>query len=120
MAAAVTITEVTFNPVKKIKFEWTSAADGTATGTTTKAFSGQVLRLVTVPGSDAAQPADQYDVTITDHDNIDVLNGQGANRSNVNTEQVVASLGCVASDMLTLNVSGAGDSKQGTACLYLR
>ena len=123
MAMAVTVTEETSWSIKKIKFAWTSAANGTATGTTTKAFTGEILQLVTVPGSAGNQPTNLYDITITDQDGIDVLNGQGANRSNVNTEQVVGSLAglrCVVNDKLTINVSIAGDTKQGTAYLYIR
>lgn len=121
----VTITEETFSTVKKIKFEWTSenggANAGKATKTTTGVYSGEIIRLVTVPGAAAAAPTDDYDVTVTDEDSTDVLMGAGANRDTLNTEQVLASsLGCVANDKLTINVTNAGDGKQGTLYLYIR
>jgi hypothetical protein len=56
-----------------------------------------------------------------DGDSVDVLAGSGADRDTANTEQVVASsLGAVASSKLTLSISGAGNSKQGTVYIYIR
>jgi hypothetical protein len=121
MAGTVTVTEETFGTVKKIKFEWTSAADGTATGTTTHVYSGEVRRWVTVPGADAAQPTDQYDVAINDEDGADILMGFGANRSNVNAEQIIVTTPVViANDKLTLSVTNAGNTKGGIISLYVR
>lgn len=122
-AGTVTVNEETFGSVKKISFTWvsgTAAESGTASGTTTHAYNGVIERLVTVPdGADA--PTDNYDITITDEDDTDVLMGAGADRDTANTEQVLASsLGCVANDKLTLNVTNAGDAKKGTVYLYLR
>lgn len=123
---AVTISERTHTSVRKVTFAWTSAADGSAGGSggggrTTAAFDGKLERLVTVPGAAAAAPTDNYDITITDEDGVDALLGAGANRDTANTEQVAAaSLGIVAGDRLTLNVTNAGDSKSGTVHLYIR
>ena len=120
----VVMTEETISTVKKIKFEWTSegAGDnaGKATKTTAKAYSGEIIRLVTIPDGDTA-PTNEYDVVVNDEDGTDVLMGAGANRSNANTEQVLAAnLGCVANDQLSLSISGAGESKKGTTILYVR
>ena len=125
MAESVTIVEEKFGnavtPLQKIKFTWVSAADGTATGTTTKTYVGEILRLVTVPGTAGNQPTDQYDIAINDEDVTDVLVGAGINRSNASTEQVIAtSLGCVANDKLTLEITNAGDTKSGVVYLYIR
>lgn len=121
MAGTVTITEETIGSVKKVKFEWTSSAAGAADGTTTKTYNGEIIRLVTVPGTVAAQPTDLYDVAVNDEDTTDILMGAGVNRSNVNTEQVLASsLGCVANDKLALAVTNAGNAKSGTVYLYIR
>ena len=100
---AVTITEEIFynamHPVKKIKFEWTSIADGTATATTLNAYTGEIIRLVTIPSTGLTVPTDNYDVVVNDEDITDVLMGAGANRSETATEQVLSSsLGCVAND----------------------
>lgn len=117
---AVTITEENMGHVKKVKFVWVSAADGTASGTTTQFYTGEIIRMVTIPGTVALAPTDDYDITITDEDTTDVLMGAGANRDTANTEQVLASsLGCVAYDKLTLNVAAAGNAKGGTAIIYI-
>ncbi len=121
MAGVVAISEEVFGSIKKIAFTWTSTAGGVADSQTNHAFNGVIERLVTVPGTAGDQPTDQYDITITDEDDTDVLMGAGADRSNVNTEQVAASsLGVVANDRLTLNVANAGNTKKGTVYLYLR
>jgi hypothetical protein len=124
---AVTITEEIFrsspenpHPVKKITFDWTSDAAGDATETTTNAYTGELLRFVTVPDGVSA-PTDDYDIVINDEDSTDVLIGAGANRDTANTEQVIASsLGAVANDKLTIVVSNAGNTKKGKAYLYIR
>jgi len=117
----VVITEETFGTVKKIKFAWESDALGVATGQTVKSFSGELLRLITVPGAGEDKPDNSYDITITDEDSVDALIGAGVDRSDVNTEQVIASnLGAVANTRLTINVAGAGAANKGTAYLYLR
>ena len=122
MAMSVTISDRTRKGITVVKFDWTSAADGTATNSTTKLHSGKVLELATDPGSTA--PSADYDITITDSDGLDVLAGQGADRHTSNTEYVIDSdsnpLGVVADSTLTINVSNAGDSKVGVAYLYLQ
>lgn len=121
MAGVVVITEETISTVKKIRFDWTSSAAGAADGTTTKVYSGEIIRLVTVPGAAGVQPTDQYDVAVNDEDVTDVLMGAGADRSNASTQQVLgSSLGCVANDKLSLAVTNAGNAKSGTVYLYIR
>lgn len=110
--------EVTYTSVKKIKWSWVASAGGTMAEETSASFDGAVLSLVTVPG--APTPDANYDITVTDVDGNDVLAGQGANRHETNTEQVVASLGAVSKSKLTLNVSAAGTSTQGDVYLNIR
>ena len=94
--------------------------DGTASGQTTKVYNGAIMRLVTVPSGTAAPTAD-YDIVVNDQDSTDVLMGAGIDRHTSNTEQVLASsLGVVAYDKLTLSVTNAGTSKEGTVYLYIR
>lgn len=126
MAESCTITEETFGTVKKIKWVWVSAADGTVGAaliptTTSNTYSGECLRLITVPAAGADQPDDNYDVYVKDDDGVDVLIGAGVNRDETNTEQVIASsLGAVANDKLTLSVAAAGAGLGGTVYLYIR
>ena len=122
-AGTVTITEKNWGSVKKIKFAWvagTAGDAGTASGATVNAYDGKLILLSTVP-SVSAQPDDNYDITITDSDSVDLLAGNGANRDETNTEFVTyANMGAVAGSALTINVSGAGASNEGTAYLYIR
>ena len=121
MAMSCTITEETASHIKKVKFVWVSAADGTASGTTTGVYSGLIERLVTIPDADAAAPTADYDVAVNDEDATDVLMGGGADRSATATEQVLASsLGAVANDTLSLAISSAGDTKGGTVIVYIK
>lgn len=119
--SSVTFTETIIGSVKKIKAAWVSDdADGTASGETTYGYSGKIELLTTVPSGSAA-PTDAYDITLTDSDSVDVLAGGGADRDTANTEQVLgSSLGAVASSKLTLNISNAGNSKEGTVYVYIR
>jgi hypothetical protein len=120
MAGTVTITEEVWGTIKKIKFAWTSTAGGAASDTTDEVYSGKVLLLVTVPdGTDA--PTDNYDITVTDEDSVDVLCGAGANRDTADTEYVQeSSLGVMGNSKLTLNVSAAGNAKKGEVYLFIR
>lgn len=121
-AGSVTITEETFGSIRKVKFDWTAGTDaeaGTASGQTTKAYNGKILGLATDPGDPA--PTDNYAITVTDEDGMDVLMGGGADRDTANTEYVLStSLGAVANDKLTINVAAAGSATKGIAYLYIR
>jgi hypothetical protein len=121
MAGTVTATEETFGTVKKITLAWVSTTSGLVSGTaTSNVYSGAISRFVTVPSTSAA-PSLNYDVVVNDLDGTDVLMGAGANRSNTATEQVLmSSLGFVANDTLEIQVSNAGNTKQGTAYIYIR
>jgi hypothetical protein len=125
MAAAVTLTEERIGVIKKITWEWTAHTDGkvatsTTNAQTTYAYNGEIVRLVTVPHTNA--PDDNYTVKIYDEDDVDVLMAAATgNRDTANTEQVAASsLGVVANDKLTLYIEGAGSGNQGTVHLYIR
>jgi hypothetical protein len=121
MAMSVTIAETRHTAVKKVAFTWVSASDGTASGTTTYAYDGKCELLTTDPAAAGAAPSDNYDVTITDSDGVDVLGGGGADRDTANTEQVLgSSLGAVAGSKLTLSIANAGDTKGGVVYLYIR
>src|SRR4051812_32088221 len=114
--------------INKLTLAWTSASDGTATFTTSK-INGTILRCATNPGS--AAPTDDWDVTLTDEDGLDVLAGQGANRDTTNSEHFCPGLPLkdgtttsvvpiVVNGPLALSVSGAGSAKTGTIVIYFR
>lgn len=118
-AQVVTKTEVTHPSVKCLKLAWTSASDGTVVSQSSAYYDGKVIWLATDPGATA--PTDNWDLTVTDANGIDVLAGAGADRDTANTEYVAeASLGAVANSKLTVNITNAGDAKTGTIYLYIR
>lgn len=114
--AIVTVSEDRAPGVTKIKWTWTSATDGTASGTTSMTYTGKIRRVVTDPGGTA--PTDDYDITITDADGYDVLDSNGINRDTAATE-VVAVTGILVGSTLTLNVSNAGAEKVGVTIAYV-
>lgn len=118
MAGTVTVVEAAYGGVCKIQWSWTSTAGGAADLITTKSYYGEVLALVTNP--DATAPTDDYDITITDADGYDVMQGAGANRDTANTETAVPTAKSVAFGKLTLNVTNAGSAKVGVATLYIQ
>lgn len=113
MPGTVTETAYTAGHIRRVSFTCTAdAAAATYPATTlTHKIDGKLLKLVTNPG--AVQPTDNYDITITDQNGIDVLQGVGANRDTLNSEEAAIVYSgtnvqpCVSfGDTLTLNVSG--------------
>lgn len=122
MAGTVTVTEaasVGYGRIKKIKWAWTCDGSGNADKVTTKPFYGEVLSLVTIPAAGGSAPSDNYDITITDAEGYDVMQGAAANRDTANQETAVPTAKSVAFGALTLNVTNAGSAKSGTAILYI-
>ena len=133
MAASCTVTHrylQKLGGVRKITWAWTSASDGSCTGPTIEAVGGEIVRIVTIPSASAA-PTTLYDITITDGNSIDVMAGQGANLSATVTAHVMPGVPLkdgtttsvapiIVDDILTLNVTNAGDTKSGTVIMYLR
>lgn len=82
---------------------------------------GVLQRIVTNPGVPA--PTDNYDITITDSDGLDVLGGVGANRDTANTEEaeiVQTSFQRIVADVLTFNLSGNSvNSATGVCKLFV-
>jgi hypothetical protein len=135
MAQVVSISEFEgvdnpkYNGVQKIKWVWVATDAGvvaasTVTGenpTTTFKYSGEIARLVTIPGAGALAPSDNYGVTILDEDGVDVLMGGGLLRDTANTEQVLgSSLGICQYTTLSLRIAAAGDANGGTVILYIK
>jgi hypothetical protein len=130
MTGTVTLTgkPTSDNLIKKYEIDWTSNAAGAA-GETVGPFIGVLLRVVFNPGT--AAPSDNYDVTLSDEDGVDVLSGLGANRDTSTTEEIIPLLngsdGTNTTPLpraicgnLTLAVTNAGDSKTGKITLYMR
>jgi hypothetical protein len=123
VVGTVTITEKAhISTVRKVIFAWVAGTgdyEGTASGTTTLSYDGELLGLTTDPG--AGPPTDNYDITIKDSDGDDVLLGAGTNRDTTVTEHVAkANLAAVCGSKLTLAVAAAGSATEGKVILYIR
>lgn len=92
-----------------ITFSWTAdSGDGSVPSTASMNIQGYVILVVTDPGTPA--PTDNYDITLTDENGVDVMGGTLANRDASNTEQAVPKIGNVyggrwVSGTVTLNIS---------------
>jgi len=118
-AAITTVTERRSGSVKEIIYTFTSSDTGTASQATTYTYNGKLIGAVIDPGT--TTPSADWDLTVTDADSIDVLNGGGADCSETATEYIAeASLGSVVNSALTMNVTNAGDQKKGTVYIYIR
>ncbi len=81
-----------------ITYSWTAdAADGSVPATaSTWPISGYIVKVITNPGATA--PTDNYDITLTNSDGIDVVHGALANRDTSTSEEIVP----VPSDNVTI------------------
>lgn len=130
--AAVGTNTITYRDsavIKKIIMDWTSDASGDVSGTATAFREGEILRVDFIPDSGGTQPTDQYDVTLTDPDSIDVLAGVGANQGNAASESLFPALtnGTAGNSgpvffvgALSLVVANAGNAKGGKVIVYYR
>ena len=122
MAGSVmTFTETIYTTVKKIKCTWTSDdTTGAVSGTTAEVYSGRLFGAITVPSAVAA-PTALYDIAVNDGDSVDVALGTLADRSATATEyRAEASMAGMANSKLTVAITNAGNSKQGTLYLFIR
>lgn len=111
--------------VQKIVCDWIGdATNGSVPATVIKTFAGVVLRVVTDPGTTA--PTTLYDITLTDVNGLDVLNGNGADRSATVTEQCFPTVAtvpveCPVVGALTLTITNnIVVSATGSVIVYIR
>ena len=118
-----------FNSIEKIQFDATTDASGNCDKQTDKEVFGRVVGFIANPdGTDA--PTDNYDVTVTNEDGVDVLGGAGIDLDTANSEMTIPMIGnktvtptaygspFVASK-LQINVSNAGDTKKTVITLLI-
>jgi hypothetical protein len=88
---AGTVTQTWDSPV--LTFSWTADVSGGSVPATASelSFEAFVCLVVTDPGTTA--PTDNYDITITDADGVDIMGGQLLNRDTANSEHAVPKIG---------------------------
>jgi hypothetical protein len=103
-----------------VEFNWEGeGVYGNDSEQTGARVTGLLYRVVTNP-DDTDVPNANWDLTITDEDGVDLLAGQGVNRSNSNSEQIVLSNPVEVSSKLTFSVTNGGTGKKGKVTAYLR
>lgn len=103
--------------VKVHRLDWVADSGG-ACSCTPITIDGEILRVVTDPGSPA--PTDNYDIVANDEDGFDILGGGLANRDTANSEAVVPSARVVHFGAVTFVVSNAGNGGAGVIKVYVR
>lgn len=91
----------------------TTGTDGTASVATTHSIGAPLLQVLLMPGSDANEPNDLFDVTIDDTYGRDLLAGEGADLDNSLNKAVVPRINeemVVAAGILTVDVNNAGSA----------
>jgi hypothetical protein len=106
----------------KIAIVWTSTAGGAVSGNPFALRRGSLVQIQFVPDAGGTQPTDQYDVTLVDAYNVDLLNGQGQNLSNASASILQWNPQMVSDSTATLDlvVANAGNAKAGTVYLWVR
>jgi len=105
--------------ITRVVFTFTT--NDTTTATTTEYFTGEVLRICTVPIVAAAG----WDAFVYDDDSLDVANGQAVNRSATLPEQVHPSLGgaggtlAISNTRLRCVVADCGQGASGQVIVYI-
>jgi len=108
------------SPVSIIIWTFLSSAGGAASEQTKK-VSGKVKRMVTNPDN-TDTPSANWDLTITDEDGVDILEGEGANRDPAGagtSEGYAFTISELIASKLTFTVANAGAAKKGVVKLYL-
>lgn len=119
MAGTVTQTPSGGN-IQLLKFDWLSDGSGDVSATSsTGKYTGCILAVLLVPDGSTTTPSDQYDITLTDSNSIDLLSGQGANLSNVNNVLVNSGLLPLVHDTISLTVAHAGSAKGGLVYIWI-
>lgn len=87
---------------------------------------GFLYEVETIPGANGDKatnkPSDNYDVTITDPYGYDLMNGKLANRYGTSApaaQRQISANPMWIDDYVTINISGAGNSKQGRIILWV-
>lgn len=120
--------------IQRVIASWVSDdAAGTASGTSRK-LCGRLIKAMNAPSAAGVQPTDNYDITITDSDSVNILSGSLPTLDNIsnaskteryffvkNTDAAPLSTSTapLVSSALTIAVAAAGNSKQGAITLYI-
>jgi hypothetical protein len=100
-ADAMVVTRVDYgsHDLRVIKVDWVDSPaltlESQYSGIDSWIEGWYLFKVQTVPGAGAAQPDDDYDITITDAEGLDVMGGELANRDETNAEEAVPKIDAV-------------------------
>lgn len=117
-AGTATVSEERIGGIYKVVYTWTTGVtDTAASGVSTKAYTGKVIKAYVVPDATDV-PAANYDVALYDENGNDVLDGAGANANNSATT-VIDEQGVVANDTLEISVTNASTTSAGIIYVFI-
>lgn len=111
--------------MQRVKLSWITSTNGWAS-LSTSGYGGELLRIRYTSGSGVSTnlPTNLYDVTLTDGEGFDILQGTGAN---IGSNATVNSYGytnnfpiAIDSASYSLVVTNAGSVRNGTIELFIR
>lgn len=114
--AIVDVSEDKGPGISKITWDWTSATDGSGSGATSEAYTGEIRRVVVDP-DDSTPPTAAYDITITDDDGYAVLDTTVAPVLYESLD--IPHSAVVLESKLTMTLTSAGEEKSGTVIVYV-
>lgn len=120
-------TKTVFSSPAKYQLAWTASTNGIVSQATTFHVRGELARVVL----DGTSTGETYSLTLKDSSGVDVLAGLGTGVSTSAVVSVVPGIKITDSvitnvvpicvnDVLTLDVTVAGDSKTGSVILYVK
>ena len=100
---------------------WTSDASGSVSGPTFTLTTGDIVRIELEPGTGGSQPTDDYDVEIRNEGGFDILQGQGADLSNVTAAPPILGpdMRVTTAEAFSLVVANAGNVKSGVVKIWI-
>ena len=107
-------------PCAVITWPFTTDVSGDASEETEK-LNGKIKRIVTNPDN-TDTPSANWDLTITDEDGVDILEGEGANRDSAGvgtSEGLTLTVSELIASKLTFTVANGGNAKKGVVKVYL-
>jgi hypothetical protein len=108
----------------KVTLTWTSDASGDVTGNIAESYNsnldrlkGWIVKITTNPGATA--PTDNYDITLSDGDSVDICNATLMNRDTATSETVTYDPPIWVDSELALVIANAGNVKGGVIEIYM-
>ena len=128
-ADAMTVTPYNYegDNLRVVKVDWTDSPaltlESQSTGIDAWLNGWSLFKVQTKPGTAAAQPDDDYDITVTDAEGYDIMGGELINRDETNTEEAVPKIDAVYGPQpnisaWTITVSGQ-TAAAGTGEIYM-